>query len=155
MAGGAGTFLAVAGLLVLAAPAAMRSTRHPVSEMHRVTTIGSQVAPGAAGIRFIVVGTTDGTIGSSQIHGAERSLVQHIDPSKEIVRGQEFDPSGSRSFIINITRAVRNGRIIERGRGKWTGGTGRYRRARGTFRIRGDGPNTGVYTVQFVGWLYY
>jgi hypothetical protein len=144
-------FASLAALSASGAPGA----RHPVSELHTVITLGTRGAPGTSSSRFLVVGTIDGWIGQMQVHGAERSLIQDLGSRKEIVRGTEFDRNGSRSFVIRITRIVANGRTRESGTGKWTGGTGLYEHARGTFRIRARGPGVGVHSVHFAGWIIY
>jgi hypothetical protein len=41
------------------------------------------------------------------------------------------------------------------GTGKWTGGTGSYRHARGSFKISGSGPVDGVKTSHLTGSISY
>jgi hypothetical protein len=128
---------------------------HPVRELHRVVTVGTRGTPHTPSFRFIVVGTIDGRIGLTHVHGAERSLLQHIGSGKEIVRGTEFDRRGSRFFVIYINRIIVSGQVRESGTGRWTGGTGLYKHASGIFTISARGPALGVHTVRFVGAITY
>ena len=74
-----------------------------------------------------------------------------LGPGRETVDGTEFDAGGSRSFVINLHYTITNGRTLETGTGRWTGGTGAYTRAHGTFKVSGGGPVGGVHTVRLIG----
>ena len=148
--------LAIGMQLVPAAAVGSPTTRHKISETHTVITIGSQGKPGTDSFRLITAGAIDGRIGATRFHGAERALVKLIGSSREIVRGTEFDLGGSRSFVLHIdATTTTNGQVIESGTGTWTGGTGSYKNARGTFRISGGGPLGGVHTVHIKGSIAY
>ena len=100
---------------------------------------------------MIKAGTLDGTIGATQIHGALRTLDKPLGPGRENVDGTEFDAGGSRSFVINLHYMITNGRTIETGTGRWTGGTGAYTRAHGMFKDSKVGPVGGVHTFRING----
>ena len=146
------TSLVTIGLSLLpAAAGGNTSALHQISETRKIITIGTQGKPGTAGFRVIKAGTLDGTIGATQIHGALRTLDKLLGPGRETVDGTEFDAGGSRSFVINLHYMITNGRTIETGTGRWTGGTGAYTRAHGTFKVSGGGPVGGVHTVRLIG----
>jgi hypothetical protein len=117
--------------------------------------IGTQGKPGTAGFRLIGVGTLTGRIGAAQIHGALRTRVKALGPGRASVEGTEFDAGGSRSFVINLHYMITNGRTIETGTGRWTGGTGAYTRARGRFKDSNVGPVGGLQTSRIKGSISY
>ena len=131
------------------------SARHRISETRRVIEIGTQGKPGTASFRLIGVGTLDGTIGAAQIHGALRTRIQTLGPGRAIVEGTEFDTDGSRSFVINLHYTITNGQAFETGTGRWTGGTGTYTRAHGSFKDSNVGPVGGVKTSRINGTISY
>jgi hypothetical protein len=145
------------GLWSLAAAAVGRSSaRLKLSETKRLINVGSRGQPGTAAFRRIKAGTVDGKIGATRVHGAERSLVQIIDSSREIVHGTEFDGRGSRSFVLHIHYTItRAGQRSVKGTGRWTGGTGAYKRARGSFTVSGAGPLGALLPVRETGWISY
>jgi len=146
------TSLVAIGLSLLPAAAACKtSALHQISETRKIITIGTQGKPGTAGFRVMKAGTLDGTIGATQMHGALRTLDKPLGPGRENIDGTEFDAGGFRSFVINLHYMITNGRTIETGTGRWTGGTGAYTRAHGTFKIGGGGPVGGVHTVRLIG----
>ena len=141
--------------LPTAAAVGSSSVRHKISETHRVVTVGSQGKPGTDALRLITVGAIDGRIAATSFHGAERSLVELLSSGREIVHGTEFDAGGSRSFVLRIRATTTNGQVSESGTGKWTGGTGAYKLARGTFKISGGGPVGGVHVLRVKGSIIY
>ena len=123
-----------------------KTTNHKISETHKWAAIGTHAAAG-----FV-----DGRIGATSVHGAFRSHSQQTGASTEIVRGTEFDARGSRSFVWHDKLSVNNGQITLNGTGSWTGGTGAYRNARGSFKISGRNPiGTAVHTSHVTGSIIY
>jgi hypothetical protein len=120
-------------------------TNHTISETHRYNTIGSHAA----------AGSVDGRIGTTRVYGAFRAHSQTTGALREIVRGTEFDARGSRSFVFQNNLSVSNGQVTNTGTGRWTGGTGAYRHARGSFKISGSGPLVGVSTSHLTGSIIY
>jgi hypothetical protein len=131
-------------------------TNHKISETHRFIRIGTEGKPGTDTFRLIAAGTVDGRIGARSVHGAFRSLGQFPGSGGETDHGTEFDEGGSRSFVLHIKLAIVNGQITGTATGKWTGGTGFYRHARGSFKISsGSGPVNGVKTSHLTGSISY
>lgn len=126
-------------------PQTRRITNHKVSETHKFARIGTRTA----------AGLVDGWIGVRSVHGAFRSQSQQTGASSEIVRGTEFDARGSRSFVFHNKVEVSNGQVNGGGSGRWTGGTGAYRHARGSFTISGGGLIGGVQTSHLRGSISY
>jgi len=128
-----------------------KTTNHKISETHHIARISTQGKPGTDTFRLIAGGTVDGRIGATTVHGAFRSLGQLTGARSETEHGTEFDDGGSRSFVHHIKFAIINGQITTSGSGKWTGGTGAYRHARGSFKLSGGGPLGGVQTSHITG----
>jgi hypothetical protein len=120
-------------------------TNHKISETHKYAQIGTHAA----------AGWVDGRIGATSVHGAFRSHSQPTGVLSEIVRGTEFDARGSRSFVFHEDLSISNGQVTNTGTGRWTGGTGAYRHARGSFKISGSGPIVGVSTSHVTGSIMY
>jgi hypothetical protein len=57
--------------------------------------------------------------------------------------------------VLHIKFAIVNGQITSSTTGKWTGGTGSYRHARGSFKISSDSPIDGVNTSHLTGSITY
>ena len=148
-------------IAIAAPPAATASlTRHrqhtyAISEVQHLATIGTTGKVGTRALRLVNAGTIDGTIGTTPIHGALRGNSQVTSPHTSIVRGTEFDTRGSRHFVLNIRFTIDNGQSIDTGTGKWAGGTGAYRNARGTFKISGAHPLNAASTIQLRGSISY
>ena len=134
-------------------------TNHRISETHRFIRIGNQGKPGTDTFRTIAAGTVDGRIGARSVHGAFRDLGQLFGSNSSSIssidRGTEYDARGSRSFMMHLNIAINNGQVADNGTGRWTGGTGAYRHARGSFRISGGGPLGGVQTSHLTGSIIY
>ena len=129
-------------------------TNHKISETHHWIRVGTQGKPGTDTFRLIAAGTVDGRIGATTVHGAFRSLGQ-LGAGSETDHGTEFDEGGSRSFVLHIKFATVNGQITSSTTGNWTGGTGSYRHARGSFKLSGSGPIGGVQTSHLTGSIIY
>ena len=132
-----------------------KTTNHKISETHHWATVGTQGKPGTDTFRLIAAGTVDGRIGATTVHGAFRSRGQLTGAGSETDHGTEFDEGGSRSFVLHIKFAIINGRITSSVTGEWTGGTGAYRHARGSFKLSGSGPVGGVQTSHITGSIIY
>jgi hypothetical protein len=130
-------------------------TNHKISETHKFVRLGTEGKPGTDTFRLIAAGTVDGRIGARSVHGAFRSLGQFPGSGRETDHGTEFDEGGSRSFVLHIKFAIVNGQITSSTTGNWTGGTGSYRHARGSFKISGSGPIGGVQTSHLTGSISY
>jgi hypothetical protein len=128
-----------------------KTTDHKLSETHHWARVGTQGKPGTDTFRLIAAGTVDGRIGATTVHGAFRSLGQLTGSGHETDHGTEFDYRGSRSFVLHIKFATINGQLATSETGKWTGGTGAYRHARGSFKLSGSGPIGGVQTSHLTG----
>jgi hypothetical protein len=144
-----------AAVEVAAAAGGHTSGSRQISETRKVISVGTQGKPGTAGFRLIGVGTLDGRIGAAQIHGALRTRVKALGPGRVSVDGTEFDAGGSRSFVISLHYTLTNGRTIETGTGRWTGVTGAYTRARGSFKDNDAGPVSGLQTSRINGTISY
>jgi hypothetical protein len=131
------------------------NTSHRISETRVLIGLGTEGKPFTSNFRNIAAGTVDGRIGATSVHGAFRDLGQFTSSSSEIDRGTEFDVRGSRSFVQHLTFAINNGQVALSGTGKWTGGTGSYRHARGSFKLIGGGPLGGVGTSHLNGSISY
>jgi hypothetical protein len=131
------------------------NTSHRISETRVLIGLGTEGKPGTSNFRNIAAGTVDGWIGATSVHGAFRDLGQVTSSSSGIDRGTEFDVRGSRSFVQHLTFAINNGHVALSGTGKWTGGTGSYRHARGSFKLIGGGPLGGVLTSHLNGSISY
>lgn len=62
---------------------------------------------------------------------------------------------GARLFVLHIHFTIANGRVTDHGSGRWTGGTGTYRHARGSFTIAGSCPINGASSIQLHGTITY
>jgi hypothetical protein len=147
--------IAIGWLSPASAFAAVRpGHRHTISETQNIAMVGSQGY--GSSFRMIYAGTIDGTIDGRPIHGARRVVARTVSAGDEIVRGTEFDASGTRSFVIHnhytITPDLRS---INHGSGAWTGGTGAYRFAHGSFTIVATGKVGGVTTIHLKGNVVY
>jgi hypothetical protein len=128
--------------------------RHAISETQHIAMVGSQGY--GTSFRMIYAGTIDGTIGGRAIHGVRSAVVQTLKVGDEIVRGTEFDASGTRSFVLHNHYTIISGaRTITHGSGTWTGGTGAYRLAHGSFTVRGTAEIGGITTIHLNGNLVY
>ena len=132
-----------------------KTTSHKISETHHWARVGTQGKPGTDTFRLIAAGTVDGRIGARSVHGAFRSFGQFTGSGGETDHGTEFDEGGSRSFVLHIKFATVNGQIASSTTGSWTGGTGSYRHAHGSFKISGSGPIGGVQTSHLTGSIIY
>ena len=132
-----------------------RSHTYAISEVQHLATIGTTGTAGTLAVRLINAGTIDGTIAARPIHGALRANSQVTSPHTSIVRGTEFDAGGSRHFVLNIRFTIADGRSIDNGTGTWTGGTGTYRNAHGSFTISGSHPLNAASTIQLRGSISY
>jgi hypothetical protein len=132
-----------------------KTTNHKISETHRWVNLGTQGKPGTDTFRGFTAGLVDGRIGATSVHGAFRSLEQFTSSSTAIVGSTDFDARGSRSSLLHLKFAIINGQITRSGTGKWTGGTGAYRHARGSFKLSGGGPVGGVQTSHITGSIIY
>lgn len=151
------------GASLIPGAASARSQRR-ITETRTITRVGAQGKPGTHTFHDLGAGTLDGRIGGRPVHGAERTSSKIIETwvddhhhltGRELVHGTQFDARGSRSFLLHLNYTVLNQQIILLGTGNWTGGTGSYRRARGTFRISGGGPLGGVHTTHLTGTISY
>jgi hypothetical protein len=120
-------------------------TNHKISETRKFARIGTE---GVAGL-------VDGRIGATSVHGAFRDVGQFTSSSSEVDRGTEFDARGSRSFVQHLTVAINDGQVTVSGTGKWTGGTGSYRAARGSFKLSGRWPIGSLQTSHLKGSISY
>ena len=152
----------IGSAIAIAAPPTAGATRSPhrahkytISEVQHIVTIGATGKAGTPAFRLIDVGTIDGTIGTQPIHGALRGSGQLTSPHTSIVRGAEFDQQGLRYFVLDIRFTIVNGSSIDHGTGRWTGGTGTYRNAHGTFTISGSHPLSGASTIDLHGSITY
>ena len=130
-------------------------TSHRFSETRKFIRVGTEGKPGTDSFRLITVGLVDGRIGGTSVHGAFRDLGHLIGSGREIDQGTEFDARGSRSFVQHLRLAIRNGQVTVSGTGRWTGGTGSYRHARGRFKLSGGGPLGSVGTSHLTGSIIY
>ena len=153
--GGTSAVAMTVGLLPAAAVGRSRSNRN-ISEARTVTTHKLSETRKLINIAGTgAVGLVDGRIGARSVHGAFRDVGQFTNSGTEIDRGTEFDGRGSRSFVQHLDLAVNNGRVTVTGTGTWTGGTGAYRHARGSFKLSGGGPIRGVLTSHLKGSISY
>ena len=130
-------------------------TNHKISETHKFVRLGTEGKPGTDTFRVIAAGTVDGRIGAGSVHGAFRDVSQLTSSGSDIDRGTEYDARGSRSFVMNNNFRIINGQVTNSATGRWTGGTGTYRDARGSFKISGGGPLGGVQTSHLTGSISY
>jgi hypothetical protein len=146
--------LALGWLSVPAALAARPAVhRHHISETQLINMVGSTGQAGS--YRRISAGTLDGTVGGRPIRGALRAVSQYPSVGVSIIRGTEFDAAGSRSFVIENHYTLGDGRSYTNGDGKWTGGTGAYSHAHGTFKLTGGGPVGQPGIDQLRGYIVY
>jgi hypothetical protein len=154
--------IGIASAIVITAPSLAGAARVPhrartyrISETQHIATIGSTGQGGTPAFRLINVGTIDGTVGTQPIHGAIRANGQLTGAHTSIVRGTEFDAHGSRHFVLDIRFTIAGALITDHGTGTWSGGTGTYRNARGSFTINGTHPTNGTSTIQLRGNITY
>jgi hypothetical protein len=57
--------------------------------------------------------------------------------------------------VQHLKVAINNGQVTVSGTGKWTGGTGSYRHARGSFKLSGSWPIGGLQTSHLKGSISY
>jgi hypothetical protein len=145
------------GSLSLSNALAARTTAHvhKISETQLISIVGSAGRAGTPSYRAIFAGTLDGTTGGHEIHGALRAVSQYPSFGHSIIHGTEFDAGGSRSFVIKNHYTISNGRSFTHAVGKWTGGTGIYTHARGSFKLTGGGPIGQPGTDQLIGSIVY
>jgi hypothetical protein len=131
-------------------------TNHKISETYKFVSLGFEGKPGTDMFRQIAAGTVDGRIGARSVHGAFRDVGQFTSSHSSIDRGTEYDARGSRSFVMHNTFSISSNRqVTNNSTGRWTGGTGAYRHARGRFKLSGGGPLGGVQTSHLTGSIIY
>ena len=139
------------GVWALPATAAMARVEQSkkISETQHIATVATTGT--GASFRIISAGIFDGTIGGHPIHGALRAVSKIDSPNTSTVNGTEYDAGGSRSFVLQIHFTISNGQVTDDGSGKWTGGTGSYAHARGSFTIGGSRPVDGASSIDLKG----
>jgi hypothetical protein len=132
-------------------PAGHKRTRHMLRETVTQTTLSR------SGNRSIMVGILDGRIGGKSVHGAARALATFSSPTTGKGKRTEFDQYGSRTASLMFTVVINSdGSHTDTGRGHWTGGTGRYKGATGSFTIKGTVPaGSSNLTAVFKGTIVY
>jgi hypothetical protein len=123
------------GFALIAPPLAGAATAHrpaagkAISMTQRLFQYASTGAPPLSGSNSYV-GSSDGRIGRASVHGALRGVNVYTGGGSFRGKNTIFDPAGS----IRITfqaKVVAPGQIA--GAGTFTGGTGKYKGARGSF----------------------
>jgi hypothetical protein len=86
------------------------------------------------------VGTTDGKIAGSAVHGALRATATGTSPSFA-AHGTLFYPQGTLRYRLAGKITIHSdGGFSEIGKGKFTSGTGAYKGAHGRFKLSGGRP---------------
>ena len=145
----------VSGAGAVASAGARPAHHFKVAETQRIAQVAIAGTPGTASARVISAGTIDGRIGRHPITGALRASGQITSATTSVVHGTEFDAGGSRSFVLHISFVIANGTVTDHGKGRWTGGTGRYVGARGTFTLEGSRPVNGASDLKLRGSISY
>lgn len=148
--GAAVVALAGGGSSLALARSGATSHRYDVTLVARVvSTHGSPPAPGS---QEIEAATLDGKIAGRTIHGAMRAVVTYHGPNPPTTRVVEFGPDGSWSSKSKVV-PEQNG--VFHADGTFTGGTGAYRGASGSFKAIGTTDSNGVFTIHRTGTLKY
>jgi hypothetical protein len=133
-----------------------RAMKHNISETYKFVSLGFEGKPGTDTFRQVAAGTFTGRIGARSVHGAFSDVGQFISSGSSIDRGTEYDARGSRSFVMHNSFSISSNRqVTNSSTGRWTGGTGVYRHARGSFKLSGGGPLGGVQTSHLTGSIIY
>jgi hypothetical protein len=152
--------IATTSMLFLPASAISSPTMRKISETQKLADVATHGKPGSAGYGKLIAGTLDGKVGATAIHGALRAVSTFPGSGRETVHGTEYDADGSRSYVIHVHITGSNGHITTTGTGTWTGGTGIYAHARGTFKTSGivkpsGGGPLGYATIHLKGSITY
>lgn len=131
--------------------AAHQRTRHMLRETEAQTTLSS------SGNRSITLAILDGKIGGKSVHGAARAISIFSSPTTGTGKRTEFDQYGSRNASLTFNVVINpDGSRTGTGRGHWTGGTGRYKGATGSFTIKGTIPaGSSTFTAIWKGTIVY
>jgi hypothetical protein len=102
------------------------------------------------------VGTTDGKIAGSAVHGALRATATRTSPSFA-AHGTLFYPKGTLRYRLAGRLTIHSDdSFTETGKGKFKGGTGAYKGAHGRFKISGARPaHSDVVTYTLKGKVFY
>lgn len=131
--------IGVACIAVIAAPsfanAALLQSARSIKTTQRITTLSS-TAQSATN-----VGTSDGNIAGTRVHGALRATSSFTTPSTFTASGTLFYPAGTLRYNLHGT-ATRNpdGSLTISASGTFTGGSGKYLGAQGHFNASGAKP---------------
>jgi hypothetical protein len=116
----------------------------------RITTLVT-TAQGATN-----VGTSDGRIAGTTMHGALRAIAIFTSPSTFAAIGTLFYPAGALRYKLHGTETHNpDGSLTIKARGTFIGGTGRYGRAHGRFTASGTKPAQSFETWTLIGTVTY
>ena len=102
------------------------------------------------------VGTSDGTIAGAGVHRALRATIKILTPAKLTAKGTLFYAAGTLRYTLNgALTSGPAGSLHFSGTGAFTGGTGNYRGAHGTFTGSGTKPAGSFETFTFRGKVSY
>lgn len=125
----AAAVVAMVGPAWAGATTAHQARAHSVKLTERLFQYSSTGSPPASGTNSYA-GTSDGHIGATSVHGTVRGTNAYPGGSTFTGKNTIFDPAGS--IRISFKASLGAGGDVSAS-GKFTGGTGRYRGARGTF----------------------
>ena len=110
----------------------------------------------SSGSKLTLVGTSDGKIAGTGVHGALRAVSTAGTPPKFTATGTLFYPAGTLRYTLNGTATGRpDGSISLSGTGRFTGGSGIYTGAHGNFTGSGTKPANSFETFTFTGKVSY
>ncbi len=128
------------------AAAGTNAAPKPIRVTQRITTLYSTTSGQTN------VGTSDGSIAGSSVHGALRATSTSSSASTFTATGTLFYQSGTLSYTLDgkITRKP-NGSFTVSGSGTFTGGSSRFSGAHGSFSFSGAKPAHSFETWKLVG----
>jgi len=141
-----GTTCAIAIAAPSLAYAATNKRAKSVKTTQRITTLFT-TAQGATN-----VGTSDGRIARATVHGALRAVATNTTPTTFTAKGTLFYRAGTLRYTLHGTATGNSdGSLTFIGSGTFTGGTGHYSGAHGSFTFTGTKPANSFETWKLSG----
>lgn len=139
--------------IAIAAPSLANAATHqlakPIKTTQRITTLST--THGATN-----VGTSDGTLAGTTVHGALRAIAFFSTPSTFRATGTLFYPTGTLRYTLHGgTKTNPDGSLTVSGNGTFTGGSNNYAGAHGSFKVSGAKPSHSFETWTLTGRVDY